>query len=108
MNLTGTAQQRTKHTIRQRHKHAKRHQPQHLARAPSPDSLPKTNDLAHIRPHFSPYSPSLLYLLYCLLCIDTNTLHYSPPYSTYIYIVSSASTQTPYIILILAPMHYLY
>ena len=94
MNLTGTAQQRTKHTIRQRHKHAKRHQPQHLARAPSPDSLPKTNDLAHIRPHFSPYSPSLLYLLYCLLCIDTNTLHYSPPYSTYIYCLLCIDTNT--------------
>ena len=98
MNLTGTAQQRTKHTIRQRHKHAKRHQPQHLARTPSPDSLPKTNDLAHIRPYFSPYSPSLLYLyilsplhrhkhptlqslptipIYCLLCIDTNALHHT-------------------------------
>ena len=107
MNLKGTAQQRTKHTIRQRHKHTKRHQPQHLARAPSPDSLPKMNDLAHIRPHFSPYSPPYYTYIYCLLCIETNTRHYSPSL-LYLYIVSSASTQAPYIILILDPMRYLY
>ena len=86
MNLTGTAQQRTKHAIRQRHNTPNDTSLSSPLAPPSPDSLPKTNDLAHIRPLFSPYSPPTI------------------P----IYIVSSASTQTPYIILILAPMHYLY
>gem|GEM_PF-6335455 len=108
MNLTGTAQQRTKHTIRQRHKYTQRHQPQHLARTPPlPTAYLRRTTLRTFAPTFPHTAPYYTYI-YCLLCIETNTLHYSPLPTIPIYIVSSASTQTPYIILILAPMHYLY
>ena len=129
MNLKGTAQQRTKHTIRQRHKYVKRHQPQHLARTSLPTAYLRRATLRTFAPTFPHTAPPYSTYIYCLLWIETNTLHYSPSLlylyilsplhrdkhptlqflpTIPIYIVSSASRQTPYIILILDPMRYLY
>ena len=74
---------------------------------PLPTAYLRRSTLRPFAPTFPHTAPPYYTYIYYLLCIDTNTLHYSPSL-LYLYIVSSASTQTPYIILILAPMHYLY